>query len=50
MAWSYRLRRRFSLPFLGTDLNGLMAFELKREGMDVDVSRGDEARQEAPAG
>jgi hypothetical protein len=40
MAWSYRLGKRFNLPFLGTDLNSLMAFELRREGLDVDVSRG----------
>ncbi|MGH2987336.1 MAG: hypothetical protein ACRDLO_11715 [Solirubrobacterales bacterium] len=50
MAWSYRLGKRFNLPFLGTDLGGLMAFELRREGMDVEVNRGDEARPAAPAG
>lgn len=49
MAWSYRFGKRFNPPFFQTDLSQLMAFELKREGMDVDVSRGDEARQEAPA-
>jgi hypothetical protein len=40
MAWSYRLGKRFNLPFLAADLGSLMAFELRREGMDVDVSRG----------
>ena len=40
IAWSHRLGKRFNLPFLGADLNSLMAFELRREGMDVDVSRG----------
>ena len=39
MAWSYRLGKRFNLPFLQTDLSQLMAFELRREGMDVSVER-----------
>jgi hypothetical protein len=39
MAWSYRLGKRFNLPFLGADLGRLMALELRREGMDVDLGR-----------
>ena len=39
MAWSYRLGKRFNLPFMQADLSQLMAFELKREGMDVSVGR-----------
>ena len=46
-AWSYRLGKRFNLPLLGgTDLNELMAFELRREGMDVSLGRS-EAREAA---
>jgi hypothetical protein len=41
VAWSYRLGKRFNLPLArSTDLSELMAFELKREGMDVSVGRG----------
>jgi hypothetical protein len=40
MAWSYRLGKRFSMPWLGgTDLNELVAFQLRREGMKVSVGR-----------
>jgi len=39
LAWSYRLGKRFNLPWLRSYLNSLMAFELRREGMDVDVGR-----------
>ena len=42
MAWSYRFGRRFKVPFMTADLNSLMAFELRREGMDVEVGRGRE--------
>jgi hypothetical protein len=42
VAWSYRLGKRFNLPLArSTDLGSLMAFELRREGMDVTVGRGD---------
>ena len=41
VAWSYRLGKRFNLPWVGgSDLGGLMAVELRREGMDVSVGRG----------
>jgi len=41
VAWSYRLGKRFNLPWLGgSDLSELMAVELRREGMDVSVGRG----------
>jgi hypothetical protein len=40
MAWSYRIGKRFNLPLMRTDLSQMMAFELKREGMDVSVGRG----------
>jgi len=40
MAWSYRLGKRWNAPFLGGDLNELMAFQLRREGMKVSVGRG----------
>jgi hypothetical protein len=39
VAWSHRLGRRFDLPLMRTDLSELMAFELRREGMDVSVGR-----------
>ena len=39
MAWSYRLGKRWNAPFLGGDLNELMAFQLRREGMKVSVGR-----------
>ncbi len=40
VAWSHRLGKRFNVPLLGnTDLGELMAFELRREGMDVDLAR-----------
>jgi hypothetical protein len=39
MAWSYRLGKRWNLPGLGGDLNELMAFQLRREGMKVSVGR-----------
>jgi hypothetical protein len=40
VAWSYRLGKRFNLPLMrSTDLSELMAFELRREGMDVSVGR-----------
>ena len=50
MAWSYRFGRRFKVPFMTADLNSLMAFELRREGMDVEIGRDAEARPAAPAG
>ncbi len=40
IAWSHRLGKRFNLPLMRTDLSQLMAFELRREGMDVSVGRG----------
>lgn len=41
LAWSYRLGKRFNLPWVGgSDLGELMAVELRREGMDVSVGRG----------
>ena len=41
MAWGYRLGRRFNMPLMrNIDLNELMAFELRREGMSVSVGRG----------
>jgi hypothetical protein len=41
VAWSYRLGKRFNLPLVkSADLSELMAFELKREGMDVSAGRG----------
>ena len=41
MAWGYRLGRRFNLPLMrNIDLDELMAFELRREGMAVSVGRG----------
>ena len=41
VAWSYRLGKRFNLPWVGgSDLGELMAVELRREGMDVSVGRG----------
>ena len=42
VAWSYRLGKRFNLPWVGgSDLGELMAVELRREGMDVSVGRTD---------
>ena len=39
MAWSYKLGKRFKAPWIGnTDLSSMMAFELKREGLDVDLN------------
>jgi ketosteroid isomerase-like protein len=39
-AWSYRLSRRFNLPLVGRrPLADFVAFELRREGLDVDVTR-----------
>jgi hypothetical protein len=41
VAWSYRLSKRFNVPFVKTiNLSELMAFELRREGLAVDLSRG----------
>ncbi len=41
VAWSYRLGKRLNLPWVGgSDLGELMAVELRREGMDVSVGRG----------
>ena len=38
VAWSYRLGKRFNLPLVrSANLAEMMAFELKREGMDVNV-------------
>ena len=40
MAWSYRLGKRFNMPLLRSiNLAETMAFEFKREGMDVSVGR-----------
>ena len=39
LAWSYRAGKRFNLPLLRTDLAETMAFELRREGMDVSARR-----------
>lgn len=40
-AWSYRIGQRLNIPFLaGSRLTDMMAFELRREGLDVDVSLG----------
>ena len=39
MAWSYRLGKRMP-GFRTLDLTSLMATELRRDGLDVDVSRG----------
>jgi hypothetical protein len=40
MAWGYRLGKRFNLPLFGrTDLDELVAFQLRREGMKVSVGR-----------
>ena len=42
VAWSYRLGKRFNVPLVGgTDLSELMAVELRREGMDVSLGRGE---------
>ena len=39
-AWSYRLGKRLRLPLVrSTDLDEMIAFELRREGMDVSVGR-----------
>ena len=41
MAWGYRLGHRFNLPLMrNINLDELMAFELRREGMAVSVGRG----------
>lgn len=38
LALSYRLGQRFKLPVVGrSDLRELMAFELRREGLDIDL-------------
>jgi hypothetical protein len=40
VALSYRFGRRFKAPLVGgTDLSEMMAFELRREGLDVEVGR-----------
>lgn len=39
MALTYRLGKRFNAPGMGTDLGQLVAVELKREGLNVSVSR-----------
>jgi hypothetical protein len=40
VAWSFRLGKRFNLPLVRTtNLAEMMAFEFKREGMDVSVGR-----------
>jgi hypothetical protein len=39
IAWSHRFAKRFKVPGANADLSKLMAFELKREGMDVQVGR-----------
>ena len=45
MAWGYRLGRRFNLPLMrNIELDELMAFELRREGMSVSVGRSDAPR------
>jgi hypothetical protein len=39
-AWGYRLSRRFNLPLIGRQpVTNLVAFELRREGLDVDIGR-----------
>ncbi len=41
VALSYRFGRRFKAPLVGgKDLDEMMAFELRREGLDVSVGRG----------
>jgi hypothetical protein len=48
VALSYRFGKRFKVPFVGgNDLREMMAFELRREGLDVSVGRGSVA-PEAP--
>jgi hypothetical protein len=50
VAWSHRFAKRFNVPGANADLSKLMAFELKREGMDVQVGRpfsGAEGRVDA---
>ncbi len=38
-ALAYRLGRRFKLPFVGRKpLTEMMAFELRREGLDIDLN------------
>jgi hypothetical protein len=39
VAWSHRFAKRFNVPGANADISKLMAFELKREGMDVQVAR-----------
>jgi hypothetical protein len=40
VALSYRLGRRFKIPIIGRKpLTEMMAFELRREGLDVDLDR-----------
>jgi hypothetical protein len=51
MAWSYRLGKRFRAPWIGNaDLTGMMAFELRREGLDVDLSRPEAESSEGVTG
>jgi hypothetical protein len=50
LAWGYRLGKRFNLPYLrDADLTDLMAFELRREGLDVDLGRGSRTEAGKPA-
>jgi hypothetical protein len=49
-AIAYRLSRRFDLPIVGRrPVTELVAFELRREGLDVDLGRPSRPEPEQPA-